>query len=113
NPTGGLTGTPHVWFSPAGANADGGFGHFERTNLPGGYVRLAGEDGDFGDDTDFDDLVFRTSPAQPGPVIEFVSVASGLEGSAVALTGRVTDADPNATLTATADWGDGTTSAVT
>ncbi|QEL14866.1 fibro-slime domain-containing protein [Limnoglobus roseus] len=64
NPTAGLDGNPLAWFSPAAANADGGYRHFQRTDLADGWVRYDAEDLMNGGDEDFNDLVFQASPTK-------------------------------------------------
>ena len=97
-----------VWLSPAAANPDAGTNHFARTDLAGGWVQYGAEDGPFGGDGDFDDLVFTAGPAASDPpVVGTFSLPPTAEGSTVSLAVPVYSQDSTGTLTASVNWGDG------
>jgi PKD repeat protein len=110
NPTGGVANDPLVWFSTAAANADGGYQHFHRSDLDGGWVQYDTEDMMNGGDADFNDLVFRLQPVRQNPAVQSLSSILASEGSSAALTARVVDPTPGEVLTASIQWGDGTSS---
>ena len=110
NPTGGLTGTPHVFFSVAGANADDRFAHFLRSDQADGWVDYTTEDMDFGGDNDFNDTCFSIRPVDSNAAIQQAKVTPASEGSESNLSVTVGHAIPGTSVTLAVDWGDGTSS---